>query len=78
MYGTVQFYKPEKGFGFIRHASGDDTFFHITDFPPGVEPVVGLAVEFRIGKRRGRILALDIKPLAAACAVLGNGGGGAV
>ncbi len=76
MYGTIKLYKAEKGFGFIRHADGDDTFFHVSDFPPGIEPEVGLAVEFQIGKRRGKELALNIKPLAAACAVLGGGGDG--
>lgn len=62
MYGKIVTFKPEKGFGFIRFGD-EDVFFHITDFPPGIEPQVGLSVEFRIGKRRERQLALDIKLL---------------
>jgi CspA family cold shock protein len=73
MYGTVVLFKPEKGFGFIRHSCGDDdTFFHVTDFPTE-EPRVGQGVEFRIGQRKGRALALDIKLLPAG-AVAGGGG----
>jgi len=73
MYGTVVLFKPEKGYGFVRQANGDeDFFFHISDFPSGIEPRVGQAVEIRIGQRKGRALALDIK-LLDACAVSEGG-----
>ena len=66
MYGTVKLYKSERGYGFIRIPASEDIFFHISDFPPGSEPHVGLTVEFTIGKRKGRELAIDIKPVGEA------------
>lgn len=35
-FGKVQNYNSEKGFGFISMA-GTDLFFHISDFPEGLE-----------------------------------------
>ena len=70
MYGTVVFFKPDKGYGFVRQASGEDIFFHVSHFPPGTEPRVGLSVEFGIGSRQGKPIAINIKPLGDACAIL--------
>lgn len=74
MFGTVVLFKPDKGYGFIRQASGEDIFFHVSHFPPGTEPRVGMAVEFRQGTRQAKPIAIDIKPLGDACAILAGGG----
>jgi cold shock CspA family protein len=78
MYGKVATFKPEKGYGFLRRADGeDDIFFHVSDFE-GIEPSIGQTVEFTIGQRRGRPIARDIRLIGmeadAVRAVLGGQG----
>jgi len=33
--GSVKWYDPEKGYGFIVHPSGEELFFHRTGIAPG-------------------------------------------
>lgn len=37
--GTVKWYSPEKGYGFIVQRSGDEIFFHRTGIAPGETPL---------------------------------------
>ncbi|HET91523.1 MAG TPA: cold shock domain-containing protein [Chloroflexi bacterium] len=36
--GSVKWYDTEKGYGFIRHSSGEEIFFHRTGIAPGEVP----------------------------------------
>ena len=36
--GSVKWYDPEKGYGFIVHPSGEELFFHLTSIAPGEIP----------------------------------------
>jgi cold shock CspA family protein len=52
MEGTVKFYNPLKGFGFIK--SDKDYFFHMTQCPEGWKPKIGDKVEFTpVKSKRG-------------------------
>jgi len=59
--GSVRFFSPAKGFGFIQSDSGNsDIFAHAKAFPPGVEPQEGDRVRYRIQKQPdGRLRAAD-------------------
>lgn len=47
--GKIKFFKPDKGFGFIKRKSGEDIFFHRTDVE-GKEELSEGEVEFEIGE----------------------------
>jgi cold shock CspA family protein len=51
MRGTVKTWEAEKKFGFIKPDDPDfsDTFFHLSQMPPGVRIAVGMRLEFEIG-----------------------------
>jgi len=36
--GSVKWYDPEKGYGFILHSDGEEIFFHRTGIAPGETP----------------------------------------
>jgi CspA family cold shock protein len=59
--GTVQFYNPHKGYGFIRPDHGaTDIFFHITAMEDQTtDPVLGARVGFDIGKNRSATALVD-------------------
>ena len=67
--GTIKFWKPERGFGFITTADGQDVFVHISAFRQAGfqdEPVQGQQVEYEIGvdPRNGRTHAASVRVLA--------------
>ncbi|OTG65616.1 cold shock domain-containing protein [Acinetobacter silvestris] len=61
-FGSVKKYQSEKGFGFITHQdSGDDIFFHISDFPKhGGEPRINESLKFFIVEDNGKFKASQI------------------
>ncbi|OTG83864.1 cold shock domain-containing protein [Acinetobacter sp. ANC 4648] len=61
-FGSVKKYQSEKGFGFITHQdSGDDIFFHISDFPKhGGEPRINESLKFLIVEDNGKFKASQI------------------
>ena len=64
MKGTVKFFDPKKGFGFIKPETGNgDVFVHISALQAA--GLTGLAdgqtVEFEITEERGRKAATDLK-----------------
>ena len=61
-FGKVIKYNPEKGFGFISMA-GEDVFFHISDFPAGLEkePKRNEKVKFTIAENNGKLKAIHIE-----------------
>lgn len=48
MKGTVKFFDPEKGFGFISPEEGNDVFVHISALPEGTELQEGDEVSFDV------------------------------
>lgn len=48
MKGTVKFFDPEKGFGFISPEEGNDVFVHISALPEGTELQEGDEVTFDV------------------------------
>jgi CspA family cold shock protein len=56
MRGTVKFFNPERGFGFlIPDGGGSDVFFHVTALRDVMEPKVGdrLAFDIETGHPKG-------------------------
>ena len=53
MQGTVKFFDPDRGFGFISRESGDDVFVHVSNLQvSGTTLTVGQTVEFELGPGR--------------------------
>lgn len=55
MTGSIKFYNPTKGFGFIKTDTGTELFFHITNVAEGTNPEAleeGAAVTFVEGMGR--------------------------
>ena len=61
-FGKVITYNPEKGFGFISMA-GKDVFFHISDFPAGLEkePKRNEKVKFVLAENGEKLKAMQIE-----------------
>ena len=62
--GTVKFYNPEKGFGFIQQdAGGDDVFVHRTALQAAAMTTLneGQKVTFDITMERGRNAATNLQ-----------------
>ena len=49
MIGTIVRWEANRGFGFVRTASGRDYFAHIKHWNENDPPAVGRTVEFEIG-----------------------------
>ena len=61
--GTVKFFRPERGFGFITEEDGADLFFHVRNCD-GREPLLGERVQYILAEYRGRHEARDVKVLS--------------
>lgn len=63
--GTILNYHPDKGFGFIQTHQNKELFFHIRDYRPNKEPVIGEKIVFDLGKdKQGRTCAVNIQELS--------------
>ena len=74
--GVINWWNPERGFGFIgRDGGGDDLFFHISDVHQALqsEIAIGRQVEFEEGvnPRNKRPLAVNVRAFSQEMA--GNG-----
>ena len=58
--GKVKQYNPDKGFGFIATSEGD-VFFHISDYPEGIEPKRNQKVKFLVLDNAGKYKAIKIE-----------------
>ncbi len=65
--GTVKFYKPKEGFGFIcNEESGNDIFFHVTglstSISSGTNPILkkGESVTYEEGQGKKGLTAMNI------------------
>lgn len=48
MKGTVKWYNPRKGYGFIQGEDGNDVFVHSTTLPMGTDIAQNDQVEYQI------------------------------
>jgi CspA family cold shock protein len=65
--GMIKAYNHDRAFGFIRPDSGgEDVFFHLKSFPPGVMPEAGARVSYNLApdQRSGKRQAVSVKVLA--------------
>ena len=68
MKGKIIKYFSRRGFGFIAlEDSQDEIFFHVSNYPEGVEPEIGKDIEFDLaevpkGKEAQNIKVLDAEP----------------
>jgi CspA family cold shock protein len=66
MIGSVKFFRPHQGYGFVRREDGGaDVFFHVTSITPkGYLPYAGDPIAFEVETDcTGRERASEIKPL---------------
>lgn len=81
MYGKIVCFDDARGFGFLRDADHlDDLFFHVSEFAGDRKLLVpGAMVEFGLGHRKGKVVAVGVRLLKSEAvaegvrAVLGNG-----
>jgi len=68
MFGTVVFYRREKGYGFVRQAEQlSDLFFHASEFEGNENLLrVGAKVEFTFGEHKGKRVARNVRLLEEA------------
>ena len=60
--GTVKWFNPEKGFGFITDESGKDIFVHFKDVNGGVNAIrEGDSVEYEVTDGRKGPQAVNVK-----------------
>ena len=62
--GTVKWFNPNKGYGFITQESGDDVFVHVSAVQDGGSLDEGQAVEFDITQGQKGPQAINVRPLA--------------
>ena len=65
MNGKVNFYKEEKGYGFLRNEAGEDAFFHIKDYliKDGELPTVGISVTYDVLTTNKGAKAINVTPV---------------
>ncbi len=63
MKGTVKWYNPRKGYGFISGDDGKDVFVHQTAVPEGLFLNEGDKVEYEVKQTDKGTQATDIKKL---------------
>lgn len=63
MKGTVKWFNPRKGFGFIIGENGKDIFVHRTDVPTGIFLNEGDSVEYEVETTEKKPRAINIKKL---------------
>ena len=61
MRGTVKTFSSDRGFGFIVPETGEDVFFHISDFRDGGNISAGSRVKFDIGRNSKGSCAKNIR-----------------
>jgi cold shock CspA family protein len=61
--GTIESWKSDRGFGFLRPDDGSANIFaHISEIPGKVEPAIGARVSYELGEGRdGRSKAVNIR-----------------
>jgi CspA family cold shock protein len=66
--GSVKWYDPEKGYGFIVHPGGEEIFFHRTGIAPGETPDFpdGVRVTYCIEQTEKGPQAADVERLGGA------------
>jgi len=62
--GTVKWFNPNKGYGFLKPQSGNDVFIHVSAIQEGGWLEEGQAVEFDITKGRKGPQAANVRPVA--------------
>lgn len=71
--GKVKWFDPERGFGFLSQADGDDVYVHADALPEGVSTLKsGARVEFGIAQGRRGEQALQVRLLDAPPSVRRN------
>ena len=64
MTGKIKYWNAEKGFGFIAvEGQNEDFFCHVSDV--SFLPEAGDVVEFEIGQRNNRVLAVKVEFLSS-------------
>jgi CspA family cold shock protein len=65
--GTVKWFDPNRGYGFIRPEQGEDVFVHISAVQAGGLQTLqeGQVVEFDIEQGRKRLQAANVRPRQA-------------
>jgi CspA family cold shock protein len=65
--GTVKWFDPNRGYGFIRPEQGEDVFVHLSAVEASGLPTLqeGQAVEFDIEQGRKGLQAANLPPRAA-------------
>jgi CspA family cold shock protein len=65
--GTVKWFDPKRGYGFIRPEQGEDVFVHVSALEgSGMESLQeGQTVEFDIEQGRKGLQAANVRPLQA-------------
>jgi cold shock protein len=65
--GTVKWFDPNRGYGFIRPEQGEDVFVHVSALEgSGMESLQeGQTVEFDIEQGRKGLQATNVRPLQA-------------
>ena len=59
--GYLDFWKPERNYGFIKDDAGHSYFVHISAFAPGAQPVTGCFVKFDEGRTSKGAIALNVQ-----------------
>jgi len=62
--GTIKWFNPNKGYGFLKPQSGNDVFIHVSAIQEGGWLEEGQAVEFDITKGRKGPQAANVRPVA--------------